>query len=292
MTDLEVELRPSVEGSIKEWLVKSGDTVTKDQVVIRLSVTLQRAALDQATAELKAHEASLKQMFSSQELQQAQLKEQVYQAQRSLTLTQSRLDRMTSANTSTGVYSAKEIESAQLQVELSQSRLKELQIPRDPLQESQMEVIRERIEASRKNVALREAELAMREIHTPLAGTIYFNRFEPGEVVKPEHVLGQVFDRGRWIVKLKVPERQIKHIDAGQSVKIDLAAYSALRDGYLDAQISRILPVVTPRATGDGIFYVEAAIPAQGEFKLEPGMAAAAHISAGNTNWLYRLIGW
>lgn len=151
----------------------------------------------------------------------------------------------------------------------------------------------EQIHAAEKSVALREAELALRDVRASIAGTVYFNRFEQGEMVKPEHVLGQVFDRDNWVGKLKLSERQIGHIKVGEPVQVSLAAYPSLRFGYLTGRIGRIIPVVTPRATGDGVFYVEVALDSLPEgIELHPGMTATGYIDAGRTTWLMNLLGW
>jgi multidrug resistance efflux pump len=288
MTDQEVELRSSVEGAIQTWLVKNGDRVTKNQLVMQLDDSVQRAAHEQAIAELQARQAKQQELLSTQKLDQAQRHEQIYQAKRSLALTQTNLHRLSQGN----AYSNKEIENAQLRVELASSRLKELQISRDNVMDRQLQVLREQISSAQKNATLQEARLTMRQIRAPMAGSIYFNRFEPGEVVKSEHVLGQVFDREAWIIKLKVSERHIGHIQDDQFVEVRLAAYPKIQFGTLDAKVTRIWPVITPSPTGDGFFYIETAIQQQDRLPLQPGMSASAYISAGRTNWLYRLIGW
>jgi membrane fusion protein (multidrug efflux system) len=293
MTDQEVELRPSVEGAVAEWLVRSGQDVEKDQVVIRLNDSLQRASLEQAQADLKARRAQLQQLLSAQQLETARRDEQIIKAKSNLALAQGNLDRMTvSGDGGGGGFSPKEVENAKLRVEVAQSELNELRISRDTFMHDQIQVINEQIQSAEKNLALRQVELDVRQVHAPMAGTVYFNRYEPGEVVKPEHVLGQVFDRSTWIVKLKVSERQIGHIAIGQPVEVELAAYPRLRFGYMQATVSRILPVVTPRNTGDGIFYIEAKIDDPAQRDLQPGMSASAYVSAGETNWVYRLLGW
>lgn len=288
MTDQEVELRPSVEGAVKQWLVSNGELVSKDQVLIQLGDSVQRAAHEQAIAELQAREASMQQLLSAQTLDKAQRLEQEYQAKQSLALAKSNLERLSKG----GAYSPNEVQDRQLRVELAASRLKELRIPRDNVMDHQLQVLREQINSAKKNVALQEAELAMRQVRAPMAGRVYFNRFEPGEVVKPEHVLGQVFDRDTWVAKLKVGERSIGYLEENQVVEVALAAYPKIRHGTLAARVTRIWPIVTPGATGDGFFYVEAVIDMPGRFSLQPGMSASAYVGAGRTNWLYRLIGW
>lgn len=345
MTSIDAELRPSVEGAIAEWLVRSGERVEQGQAVIRLHDAMHRAAYERALADLKAKNTHLGQLLakqsldeaqaaeelalarrrlslalSRQELDSAQRREQVIQSQRSLSLALSQWQRMDRANESAGVFSPKEIEDARLRVELAQSRLTELEISHDAVDAGELEVLdgqiqaaqkhlearradvalqlqvlRGQIETGEKNLALCAAELAMRTITAPIAGTVYFNRYEVGEVVKPDHVLGQVFDTSDWIVKLKVPERQASRIRHGQPVEVTLAAYPWYRYGHLIGEVARIRPVVIPLSGGSGAggaFYVDAKINDPDQFALQPGMNARVRIDTGATNWFGRLAGW
>lgn len=288
MTDLEVELRPSVEGAIDQWLVHSGDLVQKDQLVIQLANAVQRADFEQAQSQLKATEAQLSQLMSSQELDRNRRKEQVLRAQQNLTLAEAYLERMMSSEG----FSPKEVDEARLRVSIAQSELAELQLPVDDVREKQIAVLHEQIEAARKAVAAHEAQLRQREIRAPLSGTVQLNRFEPGEVVKPEHVLGQIFDQNAWVVKLSVPEQAMAHVKLGDRVLIALSPYPTLKYGYLEGKIARIVPVITPRPNAPGIFYVEASLTVPRNLEIMPGMTATGWIDTGKTNWFKRKLGW
>ena len=292
MTAHEAELRPSVEGAIAERLVNSGDEVQAGQPVIRLHDLVEVAAHEQAVAQLRAKQAQLKQLRNAQKLENAQRKEQIYQAEQSLALAAGNLDRIQEANKSGAVFSRRETEDAHLNVELASSRLKELQLTRDSVMASQIEVLEEQIGSAGKNAILRKAERDMRQICSPMRGTIRFNRFVSGEVVQSDDVLAQVFDRRAWIIKLTISERWISHVQAAQDVDVTLTAFPQFRFGYLPAQITSVWRVVTPHPTGDGVFYAEATVLLPEQFDLEPGMSASARINTGPTNWLFRLIGW
>lgn len=288
MTEKEVEIRPSIEGAIDRWLVRDGDRVEKGQLLIQLKDSVQRAAYRQAIDELGGVEAKLAHLLSRQSLDRSRRKEQEFRIKRELQLARERLGKLQKAPK--GVFSSQEINNARLKVDIASSRLAELRLPRDRVMAEEIKVLRERIKAARKKVALHEAEMKLRRIVSPLGGIVYLNRFEPGEVVKPEHVLGQIFDRGSWIVRLKLPERDIMHVRLEQSVRVELAAWPAWRYGYIPATVSKILPVVTPRSTGDGVFYIEARIESNTDVKLNPGMSANAEIDTGQTTWLMRLL--
>jgi len=200
-TDREAELRPSVEGSIQQWLVGTGQKVQQGQLLIQLNNSVQLADYQQADGELKSKQAQLEQLLASQQLDRAQRAEQVSRAQKNLQLAELMVQRM-----SGGGFSAREVEEARLHEEVAKSELAELQLPRESVMDNQVVALKEQIEAAKKAVAVQEAQLRLREVRAPLSGIVQLNRFEPGEVVKPDHVLGQVFDQDAWIVKTTLPE--------------------------------------------------------------------------------------
>lgn len=288
ITDYEAEVRPSVEGAILRWEARSNDTVKKGQLLIQLNDSLQQAFLQQAKNDQTSAEAQLNHVLSKQELEKSQIKEQIFRAERKLQMAREELEKMKLA--ASGTVSVREIATAQLNVEVATSSLKELRLPQDEIMEKQIAVLKEQIAAAKKTIALHQAEAELRKIRSPLNGIIQFQSFEPGEVVKPEHVLGQVFDTTAWVVKMKLPEREITHIQLGQPVEVELAA-STWTTPPLKAMISKILPVVTPQTTGDGIFYVEALIEVDAKYPLYAGMGATARIDTGKTSLLFRLTG-
>ena len=290
MTERETEIRPSVEGAIKRWLVKDGDEVKKGQLLIQLDDSVQQAACKLAQWERKAAEAKLARLRSMQELEQAQRRKHIFQAERKLAMATDSLKKMQEA--SSGGFSPQEIREAKLAVEVASSQLSELKLSHDEVLANQIAVLQEDIKTAREKVALHTAEAEQREIRAAQNGTIRLNRFEPGEVVKPDHVLGQVFDGSAWSVRLKLPEHHIRYVKEGQHVNVELAAYPSWRHGYVKATVSKVVPVVSPQATGDGIFQVYARIDDPDNSRLHPGMSARAHIATGTTNWLFRLISW
>lgn len=287
-TDEEVELRPSVEGMIARWQVRTGDQVEPGQLLIQLHDAVPAAALDEARSNVEAREAELERMVSSQALRDRERAEQIVQAEQTLALVTGQLARIREAGQG---FSRKEIEEAELKVRLAESRLSELRLDRTEFEDRQLVVVRREIEATRKRVAMLEAEVAMRQIRASILGTVYFHRFEPGEVVKPEHVLGQIFDTGKWIVKLSLPESQLRFVAEGQPVQVAFRAYPHWLHGKAAAKVTRIFPMVTPRDQGDGIFYLEAELTELRGLEPQPGMRVSAWIDGGRTTFLRYLLG-
>jgi len=290
MTDDEAEIRPSVTGAIFQRCVETGQAVAKGDLLIQLAHAPQQAAHQQARNELDVAKAKLEQQLNTQKLTRAQQQAQAYRARKNLELAKDELKRM--AESTTGAFSKRELADAKLKVQVAQSKLDELELPREKIYAQRIEVLRKEVAARAKALALRKAQLDMRRICSPLDGTVFFNDFEPGEVVKPEHVLGQVFDRSAWIVKLKLPERMVAYVKVGQPVEVELAAYPGWRCGYLQARVIKVLPVITPQTTGNGIFYIEAKIENPHDARLSPGMSASGEIDTGQTNWLGRIMDW
>lgn len=285
-TDDEVELRPSVEGTIGQVLFHDGQTVNPGDLIIQLRADVQKAAFEEAQSDLKAKTAQLEETRMSLALRQKRRDAQLYQAKQELELAQRKLKRMEDAG---GGFSRSELEDTQLKVAVMTSRVSELSLAYDELDQKQLQVMEEQVTAAQKRVLLHKAEVEAREIHATMTGQVYFNRFEEGEVVKPEHVLGQIFDTKAWVVKVRIPERYLGRVKIGQELKVETAAYWAWQHGYLSGKITRMIPVVDTQSTGDGVFYVEAEIPAPG-YELQPGMTATAWIDTGKAPLLMSLI--
>jgi HlyD family secretion protein len=285
-TDEEVELRPSVEGAIAQVCFHDGEEVKPGDLLIQLKADVQTAAYEEAQSDLKAKSAQLAETQTNLKLRQARREAQLYQAQQELELAQRKLKRMEDAG---GGFSRSELEDTQLKVSVMTSRVSELSLPYDELDKQQLLVIKEQISAAQKRVLLHKAECDARQIRATMAGHVYFNRFEEGEVVKPEHVLGQIFDTKAWVVKIRIPERYLGRIQIGQEVTVETAAYWAWQHGYLTGKITRMIPVVDTQTTGDGVFYIEAELPNPG-YELQPGMTATAWVNAGKAPILMTLV--
>jgi multidrug resistance efflux pump len=290
ITDDEAEIRPSVEGAIESWNIENGQSVRKGDVLVQLKCAVHQAALDKAVSERNVAEAKLANLKKNQEMDELKRKEAIYRAKRKLKLAQDKLQRMEASDT--GAVSKLELSNTRLEAEVAKSELAELSLDRSETMAREVQVFKKQIEAARKAETLHAAEVELRKIRSAVDGEVHLNRFEVGEVVKPDHVLGQVFDPSRWIVKLTLPERALAYVQENQPVRVELSAYPAWRYGRLSARIQNVQRVVTPRATGDGVFYVEAALDDPGDIQLTPGMHVSAEVNAGTTNWFSRIFGW
>jgi len=290
MTENEAEIRPSVQGAIDRRLVDSGATVRKGQLLVQLIDSIQQATYEQARDERQAVQARLEHMRSAQLLERRQRSEQIFRAERKLRMATDELKKM--EDVGSDVVSVKELAEVRLEVDLAASGLAELKLPRDEVMDKQIRVLEEQVKSAKQDVVLWKSQVELRRIRSPLDGIVQFNRFGPGEVVNTGDVVGQVFDPGSWIVRLKLSERHIAYVREGQRVQVWLTARSPSRRGSLRAAISDVTRVVTPQATGDGIFVAEARIDDPSDPRLKVGLTARARIETGRTKWLFRLLGW
>ena len=291
MPHRDAKLRPSVEGIAARALVDSGSQVEQGQVVIQLDDSAQEVAYEQTLSHIEVEKSRLEHLISQQEFERLVRQEQITQATLSHKLAKEYLNRLLRGGAQ-DLYSDYERDEGRLRADLAASRLQELQVPRDVVIEKQITVARRRQDESRKQLSLLEADRRLRQIRAPIRGIIRFHRFEPGEVVKPDDVLGQVFDQEAWVVRLKVPERFVAHVKTGQPIRVGLTAYSTVRHGYGQARVTQVEKVITPQDTGDGVFYVEGIMEPREGWEFQPGMSAWGHIDAGRTTWLMRVLGW
>jgi len=284
------EIYPSCEGAIAEKPVPSGTQVVKNQLLIQLQDNIQQAARDEAIARLDAAKAELAALHSRQALEEKKRQEEIKRARTRLKSLKQKLQTMREA--ASGSFSHQEKQETEDEVDMAQSKLTQLQFSREQVQQDEIERLRKAIEAQKKAVERAEAELEARKVRAPHEGLVRFHRFEIGEVVKPKDALGQVFDRSGWVVKLDVPERYLAHVHEGQRVQVELASYPSWRHGYLEATVTRVMPVITPRPTGEGIFQVVADLEDPSDERLQAGVGVTARIETGQTTWLKRILGW
>ncbi|MDP6152700.1 MAG: HlyD family efflux transporter periplasmic adaptor subunit [Phycisphaeraceae bacterium] len=290
MTHETVELRSSVEGVIDKCQVASGDLVKVGQVLVQLQDSFEQASYEHAASELKAMRARLNQLKSAQTLEQAQRREQVYQARRNVELVQIQHDRIAGPDAHKGAFSQTEIDQAALSLDIARSRLTEFQISKEDLMAKQIQVLHEETAAAAARLAVCQTQLESRKIRAVIKGVVYFNTYASGEVVKPENVLGQVFNTEKWVVSANIPEREITNVRVGQRMQVAISAYPRWIHGYVHATVTKVTQVVTPRETGDGIFAVQAALEPTDEFELHPGMSARCFLNTGRTKWLVRVM--
>ncbi len=121
------------------------------------------------------------------------------------------------------------------------------------------------MEALEASFNLASLELDYTQIRAPIDGVISARYVKLGNTIEVSDPLFRVTSLDPLVAYLHVPEREYRHIDAGQLVGIDI---DALPGETITAAVSRVSPIVDPQ-TGTFKLTVEIADP---ERRIKPGM--------------------
>lgn len=114
---------------------------------------------------------------------------------------------------------------------------------REVVSESEIEVLRSAFEIARADVELWSTRLAFSRIVAPTAGVVTAKRVEQGATVTSGQLLFEIAEDARLVVRVRVSELDVVHLDAGRGVDVQLDAYPGVR---IPARIRRIFPSADP----------------------------------------------
>ncbi len=283
-------LRASVKGPVAQILKKTGAMVYKDQVILKLEDSEQKASVAKIAHQLAEARAELEMLRSSHVVQRAE-------QQAAIEIVQAELDAANDALVSiakltrSGVASELEKRETKLGVELAKARLKSASIDRSALQADQVKVQNRRIETLEADLELRREQLSNRSVVSPIDGRLVLNEISPGQVVDASTAVGQVFSVGPCVVVARLPESHQWFLRPGLKVEVEPSAYPESHFGYLTGVVGRISDVVIPRASGDGTVSLTVVLDElhRDDIVLRPGMTCRIWIRAGRTRLLWRI---
>jgi RND family efflux transporter MFP subunit len=205
----QVEIRPEITAAVAEVLVRSGDTVTRGQPLVRLVPDPQRQELrqGQASARLAAAEA-------------AAARARVAELEAQVSRTRALAERQ--------VASRMELETQEAQLAAAQARVNQALAGMDQ---------------SRASVGLRQSTLDKTILRAPIAGRVGRRQAEPGMLVGPGSVLFVVGDLDQVVVDVPLTEKMLGRVQVGQPARI---RGPALGEAVIDAAVSRISPFLAP----------------------------------------------
>lgn len=114
---------------------------------------------------------------------------------------------------------------------------------REVVSESEIEVLRSAYEIARADVELWSTRVAFSRIVAPAAGVITAKRVEQGATVTSGQLLFEIAEDARLVVRVRVSELDVVHLDTGRRVDVQLDAYPGVR---VPARIRRIFPSADP----------------------------------------------
>lgn len=109
--------------------------------------------------------------------------------------------------------------------------------------ESEIDVLRSAYDIARADVELWSTRVAFSRIVAPAAGVITQKRVEQGANVTTNQLLFQIAEDETLVVRVRVSELDVVHLDAGRAVTVRLDAYP---DARMPARIRRIFPSADP----------------------------------------------
>jgi multidrug resistance efflux pump len=158
------------------------------------------------------------------------------------------------------------------------------------LDEQELEVARQTLDARRRRVARTQAAAEARAIRAPIEGRLMRHTFYVGEVVRPDTLLFEIFGGTNLILKLRVPERYATRVTAGQSVR---ARFRSDRAFWSPGAVGRVLAVRDVIQTDGPQAYrvVTCSLDPVDRPPPPPGTTADAQIHIGRSSFWASLFG-
>lgn len=260
-----LDLAFKVPGQVAEVLVKSGDMVTKGQVLARLdNLPEAQAVLARANQELLSARQSLDTLTDAGELNLAQAELAAVVAQEKYDEVLSKYEEdVTSKN-------RVELELAAVELETAQDRLS-MYKQNNGIDPAQLDLAQGRIIAAEASVASAQAAVGATELKAPLDGMVVDMDLLIGQSILAGQPVMTISDYSFWVVKTdNLTEFQVINVKVGQKVVVVL-------DALPDLSISGEVIAINSRyeeKRGDITYTLTARID-QAEPQMRWGMTAA-----------------
>lgn len=271
---IEVKISPEVPGEIIELLVEEGDLVEKDQLLVKLKPDNLKLALDRTKATLNQQKANL----ASTEAQLARSKAQFIRSELEY-------------NRQKKLYVNKAISNADMEVSEANYQIakQDLRSAEQSLKASQYIV-----ESAKATMEEANQNLSFTIIKAPMLGNVSKLSVEEGErVVGTSQMAGtemlRIADFNQMEVRVDVNENDIVRVSLGDTVVIDVDAYSYL-DVKFKGKVTAIANTAKDKISSDAVTEFEVKIRILNEsFKdfmkekgegspFRPGMTASVDI--------------
>jgi len=249
----QVTLAPEVTGRVKEILVKEGDQVRRDQLLMRLDPAVSRAAIDQSKA-------------------------QVRQARLSIERRQVDFDAQ--------VIKVKRYEALQAKGMVDSNSLEALVSTRD-LAEVDLRTSREQLSQALAQLSQAEEQLAKTEIRSPLDGKVTAIYVKVGQTAVPSFsgiagsTLVDVADTTSIDAEINVDETDIARVKVGADARVVPAAFP---DKVLLGKVDQVAIAPRQQAGQNKNYPVRIRLTNTAGVVFHPGMSCRAEVLTGATD--------
>jgi RND family efflux transporter MFP subunit len=263
----ETVVSAEIEGRVTELTADLGDTVTKGQVLVRLSDEEQRYLVAQTEAQLRMSLERVGLKNPNDKITDIREASEVRRAQADLTDAEQRYKRMQSL-VDQGI-------GAQAELDQAQARFRATQAAYDSTINQARNLLQE-IERFKAALDFQQKKLRDTTIYAPFTGKVKERQVTPGQVVRANNPLYTIVKTDPIRLRLEIPERLAPWIKNGQMTEVSLEAYE---DRKFQGKVWRISPTVDQSKR---TFIVEALID-NPTGDLKPGSYARASLPTNKT---------
>ncbi len=281
------EIRPAVAEVVQAVAAHTGDQVKRGDLLVQLNSSEATAALEESRRQVYKAEAEVVRREAEIAEQKRRLAEDIAVVDLKLKNALSRLAR-TQELLNRGLAAGSALEDEQLKVDLIRAELDSLQQQDLTVFDKELAVMKAELAARQEAVSRFEAAVRLREVRAPIDGQVLRYEFVPGELVRPDMVLMEIFGGDRQVLKLRIPERHAVRVTPGNFYRARLASYHGLRKTWFAGEVQQLRNVIQyENQVGYRVAYCS--FDSQGRV-VPPGATAEARIYCGKTRlWLFLL---
>lgn len=241
VTPQRASIASEVTGRVVRVPVSEGDTVRREQVLIELDQSDERAALGQARAAFGQAQAKLAQMTAST-LPMA--RQALSQAQANLTQAERSYQR-TSDLVESHFVSASQLDDAKRNLDVARSQVgaAELQVANARPGGADYVVAQTALREAEAQVGVAQAKLDATVIRSPTAGVLIARSVEPGAVAQAGKELLVLAPSGETQIVVNIDERNLGKLALGQKA---FASADAFPDDRFAAELFYVNPGIDP----------------------------------------------
>jgi len=204
-----VKVSNEAAGKVLKLLVREGDMVTKNQVLVEIDPTQLQTTVENREASLASAQSQLSQMML-----------QIDNAKLSLKLAQDALKRA-EAQMPSGLISREQYERAQNDVKVQTANVK--------ISEQSVKTQEERIKQEEANLASAKIDFTKVQVYSPIAGIVTQRLIEEGEMARYSALSGgtdllAIADMSGVEAEIEVDETDIPYVRLGQVTKVSIDA--------------------------------------------------------------------
>ena len=279
-------------GVIAEVLVREGDMVTKDQLLIRLGSISARAAHETVVSEL----ASLRENLASQRTAIDGYREVRIRRKQQMALLQTEYEGLKGL-VEEGYAPANQKRDLERRISELSSNLVELDTAEERAGRSVNE-INFRLTAALQRLKVTERDLEFREIKAPAEGQVIGLQFQtPGSVIQPAQKLMDIVPaQEELVLETKVEPQLIDRVAPNDPVDIRFSSFSHSPQLVLPGQVISISQdVLTDEKTGAPYYLARVRVAQEGlsilgNRRMQPGMPVEVIIKTGSRTLLAYLV--